>query len=324
MSPIAIASTLFKVFQSTQSDSSAHSAAGASALIETTQDGDFGSSLALRMASLQSQSVNTLIGSIFNTGNAANGTTDALSLFGLSATPGANAGLSASGRNISLFDPESAYQMMTVINRKDVRYKAQFSELSEMQTALGGMQQAGQTLAGVTSTMDSEAVKAQLQVFAGQYNEWVARFAPTVKSGGVLSGTQAAEVSLHELEQSVRNIFNGARDGFHGMKDIGFEIDRTTRLATLDVGKLESALSSNRAGVVNTIGEFSANFARSAELLTSTNNFVPNRLANLDRAIDYISENVSAWQTEFGRGDAVPSSAQIAKALAAYNRIGSA
>ena len=324
MSPIAIASTLFKVFQSTPSGSGTQSTTGAEAAMQAAQDGDFGSSLALRIASLQSQSVNTLIGSVFNAGKAAGGSTDALALFGLSATPGANAGLSVSGRNLSLFDPESAYQMMTVINRKDVRYKAQFAELSEMQTALGAMQQAGQELGAVTTAMASETVQAQLQVFAGQYNEWLARFAPTVKRDGLLSGTQAAEVSLHELEQSVRNIFNGAADGFHGMKDIGFAIDPTTRLATLDVGKLESALSFNRVGVVNTIGEFSANFARSAELLTSTNNFVPNRLANLDRAIDYISDHASAWQAEFGRGDAAPSSAQITKALAAYNRIGSA
>lgn len=323
MSPLAIASTLYKVFQSTQSASSAQLTAGASAHIQTSPAGDFGSSLALRMASLQSQSVNTLIGSVFNTGNAASGASDPLSLLGLSATPGANAGLSASGRNLSLFDPESAYKMMTVINRKDLHYKAQFSELSEMKTALGGMQQAGQTLAGVNTAMDSETVKAELQAFAGRYNEWVTRFSPTVKSSGVLTGTQAAEISLYELEQSVKNIFNGARDGFHGVKDIGLAIDPTTRLATLDVGKLDSALSTNRAGVMNTIGEFSANFARSAELLNSTNNFVPNRLANLDRAIDYISEHASAWQAEFGRGDAAPSSAQIAKALAAYNRIGS-
>lgn len=60
-------------------------------------------------------------------------------------------------------------------------------------------------------------------------------------------------------------------------------------MATFDTSKLDSALSSNQAGVVAAIDQFSANFTEAADLLTSDNNFVKNRLANLDRVIDYIS-----------------------------------
>jgi flagellar capping protein FliD len=211
--------------------------------------------------------------------------------------------------------------MMSVINTRDVSYKAQFSELSEMKTAVAGMQQAGQTLGSVSESLDSESIKTRLQAFADKYNEWITRFDGSVKSGGVLAGTQAAEVTLNELELSVENVFNGARDGFHGLRDVGLSIDESANLAVLDTTRLDAALASNRTGVINTLGEFGANFAKSAELLNSSNNFIPNRLANLDRVIDYIGDNRSALQAEFGIGDPATPSAQISRALAAYNQV---
>lgn len=323
MSPLGIASTLFSLFQTGQSST-------APARSSTSESDDFSSSLAVRMASLQAQSVNTLLGSVlgdsktantfdFLTGN--NGTqsasSDLMSLLGLNTSQG----LSASGRNLSLFDPESAYKMMSNINSTDVTYKAQYSELSEMKTAVAGMQQAGQTLGTVNDSLDNESIKTRLQAFAAKYNEWIKRFDGTVQSDGLLAGTQAAEISLYELEQSVENIFNGAKDGFHGLRDLGFSIDQSTNLASLDTSKLDAALAHNKSGTINTITEFSANFSRSAELLNSTSNFIPNRLANLDRAIDYISDNKSSLQAEFGRGDPAKPSAQVTKALATYNQI---
>ena len=287
------------------------------------------------MAGAKSQSINILLGSALGGNKASSGTdfltrlsgaqsgsqlgaTDPLSLLGLSTT---TQGLSPSGRNLSLFDPESAYRMMSVINTKDVTYKAQFSELSEMGTLVSGMQQAGQALGGVSALMDNEAIESQLQAFAAKYNDWVTRFDGTVKNNGLLAGTQAAEISLYELEQSVKNIFNGAKDGFHGMRDLGLNIDPNTKLATLDTSHLFAALGTNKTGAINALHEFGANFAKSAELLNSANNFIPNRLGNLDRVIDYITDHRSSLQTAFGLGDPAKPSAQVAKALAAYNQI---
>lgn len=335
MSPLAIASTLFGLFQSSGSGSTAQSNQTGSGRHNAAESGDFSSSLALRMAGAKSQSINILLGSALGGNKASSGTdfltrlsgaqsgsqlgaTDPLSLLGLSTT---TQGLSPSGRNLSLFDPESAYRMMSVINAKDVTYKAQFSELSEMETLVSGMQQAGQALGGVSALMDNEAIESQLQAFAAKYNDWVTRFDGTVKNNGLLAGTQAAEISLYELEQSVKNIFNGAKDGFHGMRDLGLNIDPNTKLATLDTSQLFAALGTNKTGAINALHEFGANFARSAELLNSANNFIPNRLGNLDRVIDYITDHRSSLQTEFGLGDPAKPSAQVAKALAAYNQI---
>ncbi|MBL8415683.1 MAG: flagellar filament capping protein FliD [Propionivibrio sp.] len=331
MSPLTIASTLFSLAKSIGIGSSSQSNNTETVRSGTRTSEDFSSSLELRMAALQAQSVNSLLGSVFNGGQAsssldfltgankkASGASEPLSLLGFSTSA---RGLSPGGRNLSLFNPESAYRMMSVINNKDVTYKAQFSELSEMKTNVNIMQQAGQALGKVSESMDNEAIKSELQAFAGQYNEWIKRFDGTVKNDGLLAGTQAAEISLYELEQSVENIFNGAKNGFHGLRDLGLSIDQTTNLATLDTSKLDTALASNKDGAVSTIHEFSANFAKSAGLLTSANNFIPNRLANLDRAIDYITDNKPALQAEFGLGDPARPSTPIAKALAAYNQI---
>lgn len=318
MSAIGIASTLFTLLQ----------ASGASATARTgeisaeAQRPDFSAALKLRLAELQAQSQSSLFSSFLGSDLSANSGSalDFLNTLNGTATTSAHeTGLSASGYNLSLFDPESAFTMMSVINTRDVTYKAQFSELSAMKTAVSGMQDAAQTLGSVDSTQPDTAVRTQLQTFATAYNAWITRFDDTVKDGGLLDGTQAAEISLYELEQSVENIFNGAADGFHGLADLGFTIDPVTNLASLDVSVLDSALASNKTGVINTIDQFSANFAKSAELLNASDNFIPNRLANLDRVIDFLDENMSSLQAEFGLGSPAKRSAEVARALAAYH-----
>lgn len=146
-------------------------------------------------------------------------------------------------------------------------------------------------------------IKAQLQKFAGEYNDWVQRFDADMQNGGTLAGTPAAQVSRYELEQGVTNVFNGARNGLHGLGDIGLTIDPVSKLAVLDGARLDSVLASNKTGVVNAVQEFSVNFAKSAEMLNSDGNFIKNRLDNLSRVISYISDNKPALQVEFGLGD---------------------
>ena len=331
MSSLGIANNLYSLLSSFGTNGGSTSALAGNSLLGAADSTDFSTSLAVRMASLQAQSVNLLIGAA-NRGNSASGldfllgkttsstsaSNDLRSLLGLSS---ATQGLSATGRNLSLFDPESAYNMMSIVNRDDVTYKAQFAELSEMKTAVAGMQAAGTALGDVDASIDDAQIVARMQEFVGKYNEWIKRFDGTVKSDGILAGTQAAEISLYELEQSIENPFNGAKDGFRGLSDLGLKIDEHTNLASLDTNTLNSALANNKNGVLNAVHEFSANFAKSAELLNSTNNFIPNRLANLDRVIDYITANKSSLQTEFGLGAPAKVSEQIAKAVARYEQI---
>lgn len=328
MSPLGIASTAFSLLSALGGSSSSSKTGGVG-------QGEFASSLALRLASQRTQSFDALLGTLSGKGGLGGGI-DALfggapvrsGVDGILAEIGLGGrldGLSPLGRNLSLFDPESGYRMMSDINNRDLTYKAQFSELSEMKAAVGEMRRAGEALAAKvadgTTAADDAAIAAALQSFVGQYNEWVGRFAETVQAGGLLAGTQAAEVSLHELRQSIGNIFTGAAGGVRGMPDLGLSVDPVTHRATLDSGRLQSVLASNRDGALAAVGDFGRHFARSAELLVSENNFIPNRLANLDRVIDYIGDHRGALQAEFGLGDPARVSAQVAKALAAYERM---
>lgn len=282
-------------------------------------------SLTQKIVSFQSQVLDTLFGgSSGGAGDtfsallaqqtaAASPSTDAASLFD---TAGAK-GLAATGRNASLFDPESAYNMMSLINNRDVLYKAQFSELSHMSAGVAQEQAAAHQLGSIASP---DEIQARLAQFAEQYNQWRKDFGGDVQKGGLLAGTQAAEVSLYELDQSIKNRFFGAADGVRGLADLGFSIDPTSHLATLDTQKLQATLSANPQGAVNALHEFAQNFAKSAELLNSANNFIPNQLDNLNRAIHYISDNKVALTQEFGTGDPAKPTGQVARALAAYNQ----
>ncbi len=327
MSPIAIASSLFSLFK-TASAGSANATGAAPSQDSAAAAGksDFSSALALRLATLRAQSVDSLSAPA-GSGSAAANRLDFLNaaLSGAASSSGPSAlQPPGSGRNLSLFDPESAYRMMSLINLGDATYKAQSAELSAMKGAVATLQSAGATLADATSASASnDAIKAALQSFTDEYNGWIKRFDGTVRAGGVLAGTQAAVVSLNELEWSVENIFNGAKDGFRGLADLGLSIDPASKLASFDAATFDKALAANRLGAVNTIDEFAANFAKSAGLLNSPNNFIPNRLANLDRVISYIDAHRADLQREFGLGAPASSalSEPVAKALAAYRKV---
>jgi hypothetical protein len=221
---------------------------------------------------------------------------------------------------MTLFDPESAYGMMTEINRRDVYYKAQYAEMRDMGSELTDMEALGNGLVGTTLETTDESIKSSLQNFVDQYNGWVKQFAPDVANGGLLADTQAAQVALHELQESIRGSFYGIKDGVHGLRDLGISIDSSTKLATLDSAKLAGMLASNRQGTVDAIQEFGANFAKSADLLNSEGNFMPRQLDNLQRVIHYIADNKTDLQTEFGTGDSAKPTGKVAEAPAAYNQ----
>jgi hypothetical protein len=229
-------------------------------------------------------------------------------------------GLSSSGRNMALADPESAYEMMTVINDDDVYYKAQFAELNQVESSVAKMQDAGQSLGSIAVTTGNDSIKSSLQDFVGQYNSWIQRIDPDIQQGGLLADTQAAQISQYELEQNLKNRFFGGKDGLHGLRDLGISIDPHTRLASLDTAQLDALLAANKPGVVDTVQEFSENFAKSASLLHSEGNFIPRQLDNLNRAIHFIADNKASLQAEFGTGNAAKPTGQIAEALAAYNQ----
>lgn len=228
------------------------------------------------------------------------------------------AGASALGRNMALRAPEAAYAMMTEINRRDVSFKAQYSELGAMKDFLPRLSEAAGALGKLSANDGAAAIKDQVRAFAARYNEWAGRFSPTVQQGGALAGVQAGEIPLYELEQSVTSIFAGAQQGFRGLSALGITIDPQTHLMSVDGAKLDGALASNATGVVGALRDFAGHFGQTADLMASKGNFIQNRMDNLGRALQYIAGNVGGWRQEFGTGDTALPTGQIAKALAAY------
>ena len=233
----------------------------------------------------------------------------------------ASNGLTANGRNLSLFNPEAGYNLSTFINSRDVLYKAQYSGLSQIKAGVSQLQAAGESLGEINANTPAAGVEALLQNFVERYNHWRQTFSADVADGGLLDKVQAAEISLYQFEQSIKNPFLGAKDDIRGLRELGISIDPNTQLAKLDTQQLAATLSAKPQAVVHTIQDFSAQFAKSAALLNSDNNFIPNQLNNLSRAIHYITDNQAALKLEFGTGDAAKPNARVAQALAAYNQL---
>lgn len=295
---------------------------------------DFSSALKLQMASIQSQTVGALVSSALGSGKVsagasfadilgagilgagiAAGTSSLDTLLGSTAGMSGTNGVSAAGRNMALFDPESAYRMMTDINARAVAYQAEASEMGDMKSYVSTLQQEAVKLGGTDVSTGGEEIRARVQAFADAYNGWMQRFGSELQDGGLLAGTQAARLAQWELEQSIANPFNGARDGLHGMADLGLSTDPLTKLATVDNARLDAVLASNRTAAMGALHEFTAHFAKSAELLNSAGNFISNRLDNLSRVIGYIDTNMASLQAEFGLGDPAKPTGEQAKAL---------
>ncbi|MCL2522987.1 MAG: flagellar filament capping protein FliD [Betaproteobacteria bacterium] len=270
--------------------------------------GDFLATLHEQLAAFKTQAMDVLLSSL---GGGSSGGSDVLSLLlGQSSAAG--------GYNMALADPFSAYRMMSEINRRDVNYRAEYAEMTDLGAQVAALREEAQQLAGIDAATPDDEIHGRLETFLAAYNAWIDRFDEALAAGGLLAGTQAATVAQWELEQSIENIFNGAAGGVRGLTALGVSIDPVSNFASLDPARLNSALAANRAGAVAAIDEFSAHFARSAELLNADGNFIPNRLDNLARVIDYLNENKNALQAEFGLGAPARPNAEVARALAAY------
>lgn len=270
------------------------------------------SDVRLQIASFRSQSISYLFADSADSKSSGDSFADILA--------GKSSSLDTSGRNTSLFDPESGYQMMSVINRSEVQFKAQYAELNTMGNELQRLESAGNQLNEVDLTTANDDIKKRFETFSADYNRWIDRFKPDIDTGGVLDNVQAAEFSLSTLEQSVKNIFIGANDGFNGLDDIGIDVDPVTKHITIDNAKLDSALGSNKQGVVHALDDFSANFAKAADLLNQPDNMIPRQLDNRSRALAFIAGNRGSLQAEFGAGDRPTATGQVATALAAYEK----
>jgi hypothetical protein len=227
-------------------------------------------------------------------------------------------GVSAIGRNMSLPDPESAYQMMSEINHRAQIYPAQQQVLSQMQDGVKQLAQAVTPLGSISSDMNVADVKAKIQQFADQYNSWRLSFDADVQDPELLADTQAAKMARYELAASINSPFHGATSGLQGLGALGLTIDPQTQMARIDGAQLAAAWLQKPQAVAQALNDFSQDFTQSANLLSAPNNFFQKQLGNLQQAISYLNDNLPKLQQEFGIGDTPELSPRVAQALAAY------
>jgi flagellar capping protein FliD len=209
--------------------------------------------------------------------------------------------------------------VVTIINRTDVSFKAQFSELSELKSTLAREGESAQQLASLDEKSSSAEIKSKLMEFIAAYNAGVNRFAPDVAQGGVLEASHEAERARFATRRDIADPLVGALDGLRGgMSALGVAVDPKTGLASIDETQLDNVLAQDTDNDVHTIVDFANRFAQTTAKLNSTGNAQDKQLTNLDRAIHWIADNRESIAQEFGPGAAAKPNNAFAKAAAAY------
>ena len=212
--------------------------------------------------------------------------------------------------------------MVTVLNRLEVTFKAQFSELGEMRKSLVAEQAAAKRLATLDGASTSADVKAELAHFVETYNAGVNRFAPAMDKGGILEGSWEAARARFATQRDISYILNGSEVGIKGdLAQLGISTDPKTGTASIDDAKLEGALAKDRGHVVASITAFANTFVTTVDFLNAKGHAQQRQMANLDRAVHWIGDNKTAVQKEFGAGAAATPNAAFAKAAANYDEM---
>lgn len=210
--------------------------------------------------------------------------------------------------------------MVTVLNRVEVTFKAQYSELGAMRKSLVQEQDAAQKLNTLTPQTPDAGIKAALADFVASYNAGVERFTPSVAKGGILEGSWEAERARFATQRDINYILNGSEVGLKGgLAALGISADPKTGLASVDQTRLDAALAGNKGNVVAALTSFATTFIDTIDALNAAGHAQVRQMANLDRAVHWIADNKAAAQKEFGPGAAATPNDAFAKAVALYD-----
>jgi hypothetical protein len=210
--------------------------------------------------------------------------------------------------------------MVTVLNRVEITFKAQFSELGEMRHSLAGEQAAANKLAALSDASSGAEIKAALAHFVETYNAGVNRFAPALDKGGVLEGSWEAARARFATQRDIGYVLNGSEKGIKGdLAKLGITTDPKTGLAAIDQAMLDGALASDKGHVVAAVTAFADTFVTTVDFLNAKDHSQQRQMANLDRAVHWIDDNRDDVQKEFGPGAAATPNQAFAKAAALYD-----
>jgi hypothetical protein len=210
--------------------------------------------------------------------------------------------------------------MVTVLNRVEVSFKAQFSELGEMRKSLIGEQDAARKLSALGAQSPPADITLALDAFVASHNAGVKRFAPAVAKGGILEGSWAAARARFVTERDINYILNGSELGLKGgLAALGISADPTSGLASIDHAQLDAALAKDKGAAVSAITAFAGTFVSTVDYLNAPDHAQLRQMGNLERAVHWIDANRAAVQKEFGPGQAATPDEAFAKAAARYD-----
>ncbi|MEJ7807652.1 MAG: flagellar filament capping protein FliD, partial [Telluria sp.] len=212
--------------------------------------------------------------------------------------------------------------MVTVLNRVEVTFKAQFSELGEMRHSLVAEQAAAKQLTGLSADSSSADIKAGIDHFVQTYNAGVNRFAPAVDKGGILEGSWEAGRARFATQRDISYILNGSEVGIKGdLAKLGITTDPKSGLAMVDNAKLDGALAKDKGHVAASVTAFANTFVTTVDFLNAKGHSQQRQMANLNRAVTWIGDNKASVQKEFGPGAAATPNEAFAKAAALYDEM---
>ncbi len=210
--------------------------------------------------------------------------------------------------------------MITVMNRVEVSFKAQFAQLSEMRKSLLDGQDAAQALGELDAQSSNADIKAALDHFVAVYNDGVNRFAPDVGRGGVLEGSPEAIRARFATMRDINHILTGSEFGLKGgLATLGISADPRTGLATVDHQKLDAELALHRGRNLNAINDFADAYSGTVDSIDAPGHAHGRQLDNLNRAVNWIRDNRAAVEKEFGPGAAATPDEAFANAAARYD-----
>ncbi|MFL6658874.1 MAG: flagellar filament capping protein FliD [Massilia sp.] len=288
--------------------------------------------LALFQARTPTPSVNT-VAPIWSSG-AASGT-DAASLLGLpqfgsmldqfsAALGGSSLPTPTTPTGLDASQPFSmpGQNMVTVLNRVEYTFKAQYAELGEMHQSLTQYQHDAQKLAGLTADTPIADLKSALQQFVISYNAGVNRFAPDVTKGGILEGSWEATRARFATERDISYVLNGAEVGLKGgLEALGITTDKASGLASVNQEQLDAALARDPHAVAAALAAFGSTFVKTVDTLNGDGHAQQRQMANLDRAVHWIDDNKASVQQEFGPGAAATPDDAFSKAAKRYDEM---
>jgi hypothetical protein len=210
--------------------------------------------------------------------------------------------------------------MVTVLNRVAVTFKAQFSELGEMRHSLAVEQAAARQLAELDTGSSAADIKAELAHFVETYNAGVNRFAPAVDKGGILEGSWEAARARFATQRDISYVLNGSEAGVKGdLAKLGITTNANTGLASIDNATLDQALSRDKNHVLASVTAFANTFVTTVDYLNAKDHSQQRQMANLDRAVHWIDDHKAEVQKEFGPGAPATPNEAFAKAAALYD-----